>query len=55
MRDVIVSTDRRISGNALRALQNSSVTGAVLQRVTKVPQSLRKLLRVEAVIHAACG
>jgi hypothetical protein len=42
MRDVIVSTDRRISRNALPALENSLTARAVLQRVEKAPQTSQK-------------
>jgi hypothetical protein len=37
MRDVIVSTDRRISHNVLLALKKLPTADALLQRVEKVP------------------
>ncbi len=46
MRDVIVSTHRRISRKALSALQSSATAGALLQRADKIVSSAGKKLQV---------
>jgi hypothetical protein len=53
MRDVIRSTDRQISGNALPVLKKSGTAAVVLRRKVKV-QVFGKSRRGDTSIYAAC-
>jgi hypothetical protein len=55
MRDVIVSTHRRISRKALSALQSSAIAGALLQRVGKITSSAGKNVRAVARVRPLAG